>query len=444
MLMKFFSFLVFLFSSLFLFAEEELDVRLRSKSELSPIYLGATKKTDSPYSEAYVKELDALLSFDCGQTGFSYVLMQDGVREAKLQETSAPFDPSFWTKESARFVVKPSLEPSTLILEILDTQKGTVKRFASPSLSGNISSDREKIHLMLSQIQKDLFGVEGIFHKKILFSLRTKHPSQQEEWISEIWTSDFDGKNARQLTHEKSYCVSPRFLAKEPGAFVYVSYKLGQSKIFHSSVQEKDQWISLRGNQALPTLSFEADKLAFICDAAGRPDLFVQSLNGRGEPSGKPKQIFSSPRATQASPTFHPNGTTLAFVSDKDGPPRIYTLDLSHARRSGSVQAELITKKNRQNTSPSWSPDGTKIAYSAKTDDVRQVWIYDCEKKEEWQLTFGKTNMENPFWAPDSLHLILNSEDENTSELYIANIHQGEPVKITEGPGQKRFPSWEY
>ena len=180
--------------------------------------------------------------------------------------------------------------------------------------------------------------------------------------------------------------------------------------------------------------------MAFICDASGRADLFVQPIRPENGRMGTPVQLFSYPRSTQASPTFSPDGTKIAFASDKDGSTRIYLIPSSRGEKRATP--ELITKKNRENSCPSWSADGTKLAYSAKTDGIRQIWIYDFTSKEETQLTFGGGNKENPCWAANSLHLIFNSTDASSSDLYMVNLNQPEAIKITQGPGKKHYPTW--
>lgn len=224
--------------------------------------------------------------------------------------------------------------------------------------------------------------------------------------------------------------------------FLYVSYINGQPKIIVAPFRNPkgDTLIELRGSQALPSISPTLNYISFISDAAGRPDLFLYSLQDQR----KPMQLFSSSRATQAASSFSPDGKKIAFVSDKDGPPRIYLLEIPRGNRTFKTpKTSLLTKKNRQNTSPSWSPDGTKLAYSAKTDGIRQIWIYDFERDEELQCTFGHINMENPYWACDSKHLVFNSEDDFISELYMMNIYQKDPKKISRGSGDKRFPAFE-
>lgn len=194
----------------------------------------------------------------------------------------------------------------------------------------------------------------------------------------------------------------------------------------------------------MPTVSPTLDKIAFISDITGNPDLFVQDFSQEEGLLGKPRQVFCAPGATQGTPTFSPDGKKLAFVSNKDGTPRIYTLDIPPPGASlKELKPKMISKKTRENTCPAWSPDGKKIAYSALASGTRQIWIYDIISGEEMQLTDGYGHKENPAWGPNSMHLIFNSSTPTTSDLFMINLNQKKAVKITSGPGEKRFPAWE-
>lgn len=395
----------------------ELEVHLSTRSSLKPVYL-------SDFEGAESEEWRTILEFDLNASGHCTVMQKD----KNLQE---PFDLAKWKKEKIPFSLMASVSQNQLSLTAYNVEKGSSKKY------GPIPLQRAAIHALSDALQKDLFGKEGISRCRLLYTQRTK---QGGKWRSEVWMCDSDGENAKQLTQENSYCLSPSFLANWPGEFFYVSEKNGQSKIYRASLlrPQGELMVELRGNQALPAFSKQTMEMAFITDVAGRPDLFLQKFDEKGKSIGKARQLFSAPRATQATPTFSPDGKRIAFVSDKDGPPRIYVMNTK-----SPGQPILLTKRNRENTSPAWSPDGTKLAYSAKVDGVRQIWVYDFLTQEETPLTTGPQNKENPAWAPDSFHLVYNTESDDICELYLIHLNQGEPIQISQGPHQKRFASWE-
>ncbi len=449
-MLKKFNFLLF-FLTFSLCAEEELEVLLSTKVPLKPLYLTELRIGREQIDWRYPGELRTLLAFDLANNGYSSVtpVRPDWEKKFFWPDPRARFDLAFWSREQVPFVVAVQASEDSFSATAFHIQRGTSKRYPDIPLTGDAPTDRHAIHLLADAIQKDLFGTQGIASQRILFSQRVKNPSGNgSEWLSDIWITDWDGANARRLTMARGYCITPAFMpqkiAYSEDEYYYVSSDGGQTKIFRSSSDGRSNpMIRLRGSQLLPAISRDGKQIAFISDAAGRPDLFVQNLDQEGKQIGRARQIFTAPFATQASPTYAPDGRKLAFVSDKDGTPRIYMTEVKDSRSTRRVIPKLLTRKNRENTSPAWSPDGSKLAYSARTDGIRQIWIYDFATEQEWQLTFGPENKENPSWASNSLHLIYNTETNDVSELYIMNLHQLEPVQISTGFGQKRFPSWE-
>ncbi len=424
--------------SSFALAEEsqEIRVQLTTSSPLQPIYL--SKIQGQGQDSTYLAQLENVLAYDFNYSGTTKVAARNQEKEQMLS--------SSW-KIGIPYVIKWQATGHTLNVQAFNAATGAVKSFTDIPLTGDLNHDRRQIHKLADAIQKVFFGVDGIASSKILYAYQVKNSRPDgREWLSEIWECDWDGANARQLTHDDSYSVTPVAIPHHShynnDRFLYVSYKMGQPKIFLGSLKggEPKRLIDLRGNQLLPTISLKRDKIAFICDAAGRTDLFMQPFNPETGEVGKPVQLYSYPRSTQASPTFSPDGSKIAFVSDKDGGMRIYTIPAIPSDKRAN--AAMISKQNRENSCPCWSPDGTKLAYSAKTNGIRQIWVYDFGTGEESQLTSGSGNKENPYWAPDSAHLVFNSTDSSSSELYIVNLNQPEAIKISRGPGKKHYPTW--
>ena len=422
---------LFLFLCSFLSANEEIVVHLSSKSDLPTIYLA--KCVGAP------KEVEEVLRFDLSCMGSAEMLSENPQWESYISQEN-------YTQCKADYIVKSSVQDNKLSLSIVTKKSGSVQRIENVQLSGT-HADRKVVHQVADRIHELLFGKPGIATTKILYTIRTRTGENSSKWVSEVWEADYDGAAAKKLTNDGALSVTPTYLPHCVQGhfpyFFYVSYREGQPKIYLGNNGQSKRVTYIDGNQLMPAVSPQKNKIAFICDVAGNPDLFMQSFSVEKGVVGKAYKIFSAPFAAQGTPVFSPDGKKLAFVSNKDGSPRIYMITIPEEGAAQKSKPFLISKQNRDNTSPSFSPDGRKMAYSAMTKGVRQIWTYDFAEGRETQLTYGSANKENPVWAPNSMHLLFNSETYEGCELYMINLHQKEAVKISRGPGEKRFPAWE-
>lgn len=443
--------LFFLFISLLqtLYAGEEMVVKLGTGVELLPVYISSDKE-GSGFSADYIEQLEKILKFDFSYNGMTTLALPSKSRTQLDSLTPFDFkgDLSGWAKENIYYIIKMKAKDRKLAARIMVVNSNGIKAVEGLPLTGDISQDRRTIHQLADSIFKALFDKEGVASTKFLYAQKSKDTSKK--WVSILYEADYDGANARRISSGDEFAINPSYVPPKAGyksnSCLFVSYKTGQPKIYFGSFSgEAPQRFSLlKGNQLLPAMSRQRDKIAFISDVTGNPDLFLQDFDAEKGLVGKPRQIYSTHRATQGSPSFSPDGKEIAFVSNKDGSPRIYVMDIpAEGVALKDIKAKLITKANRENTAPNWSPDGSKIAFCAQTKGVRQIWIYDLLTKAEKQVTTGPKNKENPTWAPNSLHLIFNTSDSGDSELYLMNLNQPDAVKISSGPGEKYFPSWE-
>lgn len=429
---------------------DQITVRLATDNQLLPLYLAKFVSNNSGMEASYLDQLEDVLQFDLNHNGFTYTLPHVPEREklANALSTGDISQAKAWQALKIYYVIKVHVgDDKGLSAIMLSVNGDAMKNVGGLKLVGDMAKDRRTIHLLADAIHKSLFGTDGIASTHVLYTVRKKTGTT---WSSEIWEADYDGQNAHSIMRDTNYNINPVYVppksGKVTGGFFYVGYQAAQPKIFLASLKEGvgRRLSYLSGNQLMPAISRQRDKIAFISDVTGNPDLFLQAFSPEEGAIGKPQQIFAAKKATQGTPTFSPDGKRIAFVSNKDGSPKIYVINVpAPGTPLKDITAQLVTRHSKESSAPAWSPDGSKLAYCAKADGFRQIWVYDFNSKDERQLTQGPNNKENPTWAPNSLSLIYNTSDANACELYLINVNQPNATKITSGPGEKRFPNWE-
>ncbi|MDB2614234.1 hypothetical protein N9Y92_03650 [Chlamydiales bacterium] len=418
------TFYLLLFSMVSLCADyETIVVELNEDHPLLPVYIAQFKNDTKTLSSKYLEELHKILLFDFNHNGMTQVV------------------PS--KEEEVYYVLAINVDHDQLTCQVESIVNRTIKKTAPLTLSGELNHDRKEIHKLADAIHKTLFNSPGVASTSFLYTRKTKEGS-------ELIQADYDGHNRHVLKSQVDLFVTPCYvpagIGKKSSSCLVISYDSGQPKLFISSIDPFHplRLTPLKGNQLTPAMSRQRDKIAFVSDAKGNPDLYLIELEENGTPKGDPRRIYGFPKATQSSPTFNPEGNKIAFVSNKDGATRIYMMPIPDPEaKIKDIRPQLITTRNRESSAPAWSPDGTKLAYCSKNaQGIRQIWVYDFKKNEERQLTTGAGDKENPAWGPNSIHLLFNTRENGATKLFMLNLHQPKVFELSQESGENRFPSW--
>ena len=333
-----------------------------------------------------------------------------------------------WTGIGAELLVTGGIEEQggklKLRMRLFDTFK--TQLLVGKVYSGPRSALRKMILLFCGEIAHALTGNWGVFNSKLTFVSTVKGNK-------EIFTSDFDGFNLKQVTHHRNISLSPSW-SYDGKWIAYVSYARGKPDIYIKNIREnRGSIVNIKGSNISPDWMPDQLKLAAALSFSGNQEIYL--LTRRGEII---KRITRS-WGINVSPRFSPDGKRLAFTSNRAGNPQIYikNLETNDVRR--------ITFQGKYNTSPAWSPDGKKIAYVGIEQNRINIFVIDLDdiSAAPVQLTMGQGDNEDPSWSPDgSLIVFTSNRAGGRSKLHVMTAAGTDQRQLLNMSGKQTQPDW--
>ncbi len=134
-----------------------------------------------------------------------------------------------------------------------------------------------------------------------------------------------------------------------------------------------------------PAFSPDGKEIVFQGYNDGINDLFIVDLA-----TGKLRQLTND-KFAEMQPQWSPDGKTLVFATDRAEDSdlellkfdawKIATMDLATSR------IELLPNQAGLNLNPMWAPDGKSVAFISDRTGIQNIFLYDFEAKEHYQLT---------------------------------------------------------
>ena len=138
-----------------------------------------------------------------------------------------------------------------------------------------------------------------------------------------------------------------------------------------------------------PAWSPDGRWIAWMSDATGEYELYVQSADGKGEP----RKLTSDATTFKYEPTWSPDSKKIVFP-DKTGAIWLTDVESGETKKIDTDPFAWDGASDAMN----WSHDSRWIAYE-KSGESRQgtsVWVYDVENGEAKQVTSGMFSESTP------------------------------------------------
>ena len=168
------------------------------------------------------------------------------------------------------------------------------------------------------------------------------------------------------------------------------------------------------------TLSPQGDRAAYLSDASGEYEIYLQKLDG-----GTPKRLTQDGGIWRFGPLWSPDGSHIAYA-DKQQRLRIVDVD------SGSTQ-DVDSSRHDDITEYRWSPDGRWLAYTIENDaGLSQIWMYSLKDGSRTAVTEATSSAFSPAFDPDGrwLYFLSNRDFQLQFSAYEQNYLYANATRI--------------
>ncbi len=274
---------------------------------------------------------------------------------------------------------------------------------------------RAMMHRFNDDVLEALTGERGIAETKIAFV-------RQNGKFKDVWIADYDGQNARQVTHDRSLTLSPAW-APWGSELAFTTFKRGNPDLYLFDLTRGASYpFSTRpGLNTAPSYSPDGKWIACTLSRDGNAEIYLVSRDAQTA-----RRLTRNDRI-DSSPSISPTGREIVFTSDRSGSPQIYVMDAE-----GSNQ-RLLTLEGKYNDSPQWSPKGDKILYASRHDAIFDIIIMEANGQNPVQLTSNAGHNENPRWSADARKIYFSSTRAGRRQIFIMNTDGSDVVQLTQG-----------
>lgn len=195
-----------------------------------------------------------------------------------------------------------------------------------------------------------------------------------------------------------------------------------------------ERYLNIRSASS-PALSPNADRVAFLTNITGTPQVWMVSAQG-----GWPEQMTFYTDAV-GFVRWSPDGSGLVFAKSRGGDENSQLSGLSPD--GAEIKALTNTPTVRHNFG-SWSHDGKKISYASnrRNKDYFDIYVMDVATGRE-QLVYQQDGSNSAAaWSFDDRWLVVSHNNEELSldnDLYLVNIETRQATHLTPHQGAAQF-----
>jgi Tol biopolymer transport system component len=189
-------------------------------------------------------------------------------------------------------------------------------------------------------------------------------------------------------TEELRYAYSQSAFSPDGRQLAYTGQRQGKDVLFLVDTRSRravrrldtdlDQMIG-------PSWSPDGRRIIFAGSKGGFSNLYVIDADGRN------LRALTNDYLGAIMPAWSPDGRKVAFVSNRGEGTDLNVLHFAKWKVNvldlETNKIETIPGQGGKNLNPQWAPDGKSIAFISDRTGIAQIFLYDFDAKEHYQLT---------------------------------------------------------
>ncbi len=220
-----------------------------------------------------------------------------------------------------------------------------------------------------------------------------------------------------------------------------------------------------------------SDRIAYISDADGEPDIYMVTLEGGqktrltfsperelvGDWSpdgewlvfteyGKDGLFLRNPNGVNrieltagpdSDPVWSPKGDRIAFLRSADGSRDIYVLRPTNSDNWADDTDEVaVSEDDHDEFSVAWSADGRRLAFVVRFDDQSEIFSVLVDGSEKRQLTQNTADDLMPVWSAENDRIAFVSHAYGNAEILYMNADGTGQMRLTVNDAMDTHPDW--
>ena len=294
---------------------------------------------------------------------------------------------------------------------------------------------------------------------------------------AQVWISQPGGGEPVNISPRNARAAFPRWSPEQRYLAWISNREVPLLMVYDVATEETELLASGIDPSQPPVWAPEADRVAYVSDSDGSPDIYMVELAtgqatrltfseerevvGDWSPDGqwlvfteegRDGLLLRNPTGVNrieltdgadSNPVWSPKGDRIAFTRETERGHDIYVLRPTKSDNWADDTDEVaVANGEYDELEPAWSADGRRLAFVVKFDDQSDIFTVLTDGSEREQLTYNTVDDLMPVWSQRGDKIAFVSYAYGSSEILYMNRDGTEQIRLTTTELTDSHPDW--